>query len=103
MAPADISIGAFLTEIRRQSTIRLSEALYLFCGPGGGILVPTSSIVSKVYEQYKDPDGFLYMSVALENTFGGLQIVTNLTTGMLDRMLYTSSRVARTLGLHILA
>ena len=98
LVPGDISVGGLLSEIRKQASVRPEEAIFIFCG-GGGVLVPTSETVSHIYEKYKDEDGFLYMVVALENTFGALQILDMLTFGVLDYLLKGSSRVSRTLGL----
>ena len=100
LAPADISMGAFLSEIRKQANIRSEEALFLFCGSNNGILVPTSNSISQVYDKYKDEDGFLYMVVALENTFGAWYTVKRMSFGMLDNVLTGSGKFARGLGLY---
>ena len=34
------------------------------------VLPPTAALLSSVYEAHKDPDGFLYITYAGENTFG---------------------------------
>jgi GABA(A) receptor-associated protein len=99
LAPSDISVGGFLGEIRKQACLRPEEAIFIFCGSGGGVLVPTGDNMADIYEKYKDDDGFLYIIVALENTFGALQTIDMLTFGVLDGMLRSSSRAARTLGL----
>ncbi len=94
LAPKDISIAGFLNEIRKQASIGPEQAIFLFCG-SAGVLVPTGYTISQVYEKHKDEDGFLYITVALENTFGLLRAVD----AMLDEMLTTSSRVSNALGL----
>ena len=99
LAPRDISVGAFLGEIRKQASVNPEEAIFIFCGGNGGVLVPTSNNIAQVYEDYQDEDGFLYMTAALENTFGALYTVDTLAFGMLDNVLKVSERVARTLGL----
>lgn len=44
------------------------QALYAFCN---NTLVPSSMLMSQVYAIHKDPnDNFLYITYALENTFG---------------------------------
>lgn len=98
LVPCVISVGGFLGEIRKQANVSPEEAIFIFCG-NGGVLVPTSNTMEEIYEKYKDEDGFLYITVALENTFGALQTVDMLTFGVLDSMLKSSSRIARTLGL----
>ena len=94
LAPSDISVGGFLGEIRKQASIRPEQAIFLFCGKSS-VLVPASYTLDHVYEVYKDEDGFLYMTVALENTFGTLGNLEYL----LDEVLKGGGRVARTLGL----
>ena len=100
LAPKDISVGGFLNEIRKQSHISPEEAIFIFCGSGGGVLVPTNNTISQVYDTYKDEDGFLYITAALENTFGSLHTIEFLTVGVIDEILKSSGRVARTLGLN---
>ncbi|KVI09408.1 Autophagy protein Atg8 ubiquitin-like protein [Cynara cardunculus var. scolymus] len=34
------------------------------------MLPPTAALMSAIYEENKDEDGFLYMSYSGENTFG---------------------------------
>lgn len=93
LAPQDISVGGLLNEIRRQSSLKPAEAIFLFCG-SGGVLVPTSYKLAQVYEKYKDEDGFLYFTVAMENTFGGLAMIEQ----SLDYVLKTSSNLVKRLG-----
>lgn len=92
LAPQDISVGGLLNEIRRQSSLKPAEAIFLFCG-SGGVLVPTPHKLSQVYEKYKDEDGFLYITVAMENTFGGLVMLEK----TLDCVLENSSKLIRKL------
>ena len=89
LAPQEISIGGLLNEIRRQSSLKPTQAIFLFCG-SSGILVPTSHTLLQVYEKHKDEDGFLYFVVAMENTFGGFIILES----MLDQVLKTSGKIA---------
>jgi len=68
ISPKDISLGAFLNEVRKKSSIKPEEAIFMFCDDN--VLVPTNHLISQVYERYADDDGFLYLTVTLENTFG---------------------------------
>lgn len=36
------------------------------------MLVTAAAMMSAIYEEYKDEDGFLYMTYSSENTFGSL-------------------------------
>ena len=97
LSPLDISVSAFLGQIRKQSNISSEEAIYLYCGSNGGTIVPITDTIGDVYNKYKDEDGFLYMTVTLDNAFG----VVHSLNYVLDNVLDSSSRLAKTLGLHI--
>jgi GABA(A) receptor-associated protein len=68
LVPGDITIGKFLFEIRKQLNIKADTAIFLFVG--NGVLPPTSSMMSHIYNMYKDNDNFLYMMINTESTFG---------------------------------
>jgi len=93
LAPQNITVGGLLNEIRRQSTVQSSQAIFLFCG-SNGILVPTSQTLLQVYEKHKDEDGFLYFTIAMENTFGAFHNFENLSQECLDCVLKTSAKIA---------
>ena len=93
LVPHVITMGGFLREIRNQTSIQSNEAIFLFCG--NGVLVPTGSGISEVYEKYKDRDGFLYITVATENTFGVWSALNNVVDGVFN----SSGRIARTIGI----
>lgn len=88
LTPVDISIGAFLHEIRKQAKVKAEEAIFLFFG--NGVLAPTAFTMSQAYEKYKDEDGFLYITVALENTFG-----ESVYDYVMTRILESSSSIAK--------
>lgn len=68
LVPRDLSVGQFLFVIRRRIQLSPEKALYLFVGRK--IMAPTSEIIDGLYERYRDPDGFLYMTYSGENCFG---------------------------------
>lgn len=87
----DLSIASFLTELHKHSDIDSSKAIFIFCGKNN-VLVPTNYTLGQVYEKYVDTeDGFLYITLTLENTFG-----TVIDT-ILDSILHYSGRISRTL------
>ena len=53
--------------IRNFIKVKSHEAIFLFIN---NKLIPNTTLLSEVYETHKDPDGFLYINVALESTFG---------------------------------
>ncbi|KLT45335.1 light chain 3 [Cutaneotrichosporon oleaginosum] len=70
LVPADLTVGQFVYVIRRKR-IKLSpeKAIFIFVDD---ILPPTAALMSAIYEEHKDEDGFLYIMYASENTFGDL-------------------------------
>lgn len=67
LVPNNLVMGRFVHEIRTHIKIDSQQSLFLFAD---GILVPNSEPISQVYSRHKDPDGFLYITYATENTFG---------------------------------
>eukprot|EP01088_Endostelium_zonatum_P015650 TRINITY_DN3945_c0_g1_i1.p1 TRINITY_DN3945_c0_g1~~TRINITY_DN3945_c0_g1_i1.p1 ORF type:complete len:140 (-),score=20.69 TRINITY_DN3945_c0_g1_i1:85-504(-) len=67
LAPGEITIAQFLLELRQHMTVDASSAIYLFFGE----TTPNpSALLISTYENFKDEDGFLYITYAGEKTFG---------------------------------
>ena len=67
LVPNDLSVGQFTYVIRRRIQINPEKALFIFVK---NVLPPNGALMSDVYADHKDADGFLYMTYAGENTFG---------------------------------
>jgi len=67
LVPKDLTCGQFLFVIRKRIKLSPEKALFMFVND---MLPPTHSLMSEVYEENKDDDGFLYFIVSTENTFG---------------------------------
>ena len=67
LVPKDLNIGQFQYVVRKRINLNQELALFFFINE---ILPSTHQILSSVYEEYKDKDGFLYISYSGENTFG---------------------------------
>ena len=67
LVPADLTIGQFCYVIRKRLKLNSEKAIFLFIN---GKLPPTSSLISIIYDEHKDTDGFLYVTYSGENTFG---------------------------------
>ncbi len=67
LVPCDLTIGQFLYVIRKRIKLPPESALFLFVN---GSIPSASMLMSSIYENEKDPDGFLYITYAQENTFG---------------------------------
>lgn len=68
LAPEDLTIGQFLTVIRKRIKVNDSESIFLFIDDN--TMPPTSNSLSQIYHDYKDEDGFLYITYCSENVFG---------------------------------
>ena len=62
-----ITIGQVLYIIKKRIDILPQQAIFLICN---NILLMNTDIIENVYNKYKDEDGFLYIFITLENTFG---------------------------------
>jgi GABA(A) receptor-associated protein len=68
LVPGDLTMGQLQYVIRKRLTLTPDKALFLFIN---NAVTPTSSLVSTIYEEYQDKDTmFLYVTYAMENTFG---------------------------------
>ena len=67
LVPLDLTMGQFCFVVRKRISLPAERALFLMVGSN---LAPSSALVTNVYEEHKDKDGFL-QDLAGENTFGG--------------------------------
>jgi GABA(A) receptor-associated protein len=67
LVPFDLTVGQFLYVLRKRLKISSEKALFILFN---NELPPNSDMVSNVYKNKKDDDGFLYATVSLESTFG---------------------------------
>ncbi|XP_057996607.1 autophagy-related protein 8C-like [Hevea brasiliensis] len=70
LVPADLTVGQFVYVIRKRIKLSAEKAIFVFVK---NTLPPTVALMSAIYEENKDEDGFLYMSYSGENTFGSHQ------------------------------
>ena len=68
LIPGDLTMGQFMFVIRKRIKLAETDSLFLFINDK--IIPLSSSLVSSIYEEYKDEDGFLYVSYCNENVFG---------------------------------
>lgn len=68
LVPDDLTMGQFSYVIRKRIKLNPEKAIYLFVDDR--FLMPSSALVSDVYQKNKCDDGFLYVSFSSENTFG---------------------------------
>lgn len=65
--PVDLTVGQFVYVIRKRIKLPSEKAIFIFVND---ILPPTAALISTIYEEHKDDDGFLYVLYSGENTFG---------------------------------
>ncbi|KAH0942245.1 hypothetical protein HID58_001882 [Brassica napus] len=65
--PADLTVGQFVYVIRKIIKLSAEKAIFIFVD---NVLPPTGALMSAVYEEKKDDDGFLYVTYSGENTCG---------------------------------
>ena len=70
LVPEDITMAAFTAVIRKNMGASLSaeQSIYLFVNDT--VLVAQGQMMGLVDNDHKNKDGFLYITYALENTFG---------------------------------
>lgn len=61
--------GSFLCALRKNCQLEPTHALFCFVGKNH-ILPAQASLMSQLYAEHKDVDGFLYITYTEESTFG---------------------------------
>ena len=69
LVPSDLTFGQFMYVIRKRINLEPEMGLYMFVGEGSCIPNNTS-LIGRVYDDFRDKDGFLYINYSGENTFG---------------------------------
>jgi GABA(A) receptor-associated protein len=68
LVPLTFTVGQFMHLIRQRMTLKPEQALFLFINEK--TIPPTSALISQLYKEYKDTDGYLTFTYCIENTFG---------------------------------
>ncbi|PVV02489.1 hypothetical protein BB560_003055 [Smittium megazygosporum] len=69
LVPADLTVGQFVYVIRKRIKLSSEKAIFIFVND---TLPPTAALMSAIYSECQDPDGFLYVTYSGENTFGSI-------------------------------
>lgn len=67
IVPRDLTIGQFLYILKKRINIEPTQSIFLICN---NILLINTETIASIYNKFKDEDGFLYICISLENTFG---------------------------------
>lgn len=68
LVPCDFTISRFVSVIRKR--LKADQYTGIFIYVNENILPPGNEYIHKIYNEYKDEDGFLYIRYNSENTFG---------------------------------
>jgi GABA(A) receptor-associated protein len=60
--PADLTVGQFVYVIRKRIKLSPEKAIFIFVDE---VLPPTAALMSSIYEEHKDEDGFLYITYVI--------------------------------------
>merc|ERR1711861_16432 len=68
LVPQELTVGQFVYLVRKRLRLPPEKAIFIFVN---GVLPSTgAALMSQMYKDYKDPDGFLYVTYSGENVFG---------------------------------
>ena len=67
LVPKDMTMPQFIFVIRKRIKLDPSQTLFVMVN---NTLVGSSKLISEIYDELKDKDGFLYVTYTNENTFG---------------------------------
>jgi GABA(A) receptor-associated protein len=67
LVPRELTVGQFVYVLRKRIHLSAEKALFVFIND---TLPPTSGLLTTIYKEHMDEDGFLYMMYASESTFG---------------------------------
>ncbi|CAG0879356.1 unnamed protein product [Darwinula stevensoni] len=68
LVPQELSMSQFVQIIRNRMQLSSTQAFYLLVGNRS--LAAMSKTMLEIYNELKDPDGFLYVSYASQEVFG---------------------------------
>ncbi|RDA89580.1 hypothetical protein CP533_3013 [Ophiocordyceps camponoti-saundersi (nom. inval.)] len=63
LVPSDLTVGQFVYVIRKRIKLSPEKAIFIFVEE---VLPPTAALMSSIYEEHKDDDGYVHISIGLE-------------------------------------
>tara|TARA_A100001015_G_C14923570_1_gene685309 strand:+ start:75 stop:560 length:486 start_codon:yes stop_codon:yes gene_type:complete len=67
IVPNNLTVGQFMYILKKRINIDHTQSIFLLCN---NQLVINTELINNLYLRQKDYDGFLYIIITLENTFG---------------------------------
>jgi GABA(A) receptor-associated protein len=68
LVPGELTVGQFIYVVRKRLSLSSDKAIFLFTS--NNTLPPTSKLMSSLFVDFKDEDGFLYLFFSGESVFG---------------------------------
>jgi hypothetical protein len=81
--------GQFVYVIRKRIKLSPEKAIFIFVDE---VLPPTAALMSSIYEEYKDEDGFLYITYSGENVCIRFILLPQLFFGKADLLVFAPFR-----------
>ncbi|XP_023685213.1 microtubule-associated protein 1 light chain 3 gamma [Paramormyrops kingsleyae] len=69
LVPFELTMGQFLSLLRSKIDLSPTQTLYLMLSDHS--MSCMSASMGEIYTQYRDPDGFLYITYTSQDMFGG--------------------------------
>merc|ERR1711924_465580 len=69
LVPQELTVGQFVYVVRKRLRLPAEKAIFIFVD--GHLLSTGAALMRQMYKDFKDKDGFLYITYSGENTFGG--------------------------------
>src|SRR6266496_6193702 len=66
LVPADLTVGQFVYVIRKRIKLSPEKAIFIFVDE---VLPPTAALMSSIYEEHKDEDGFFIHNILWRKYF----------------------------------
>ena len=70
LVPVDLTAGQLMYILRQKMKLKPEDSIFMLLGKNYNMIPATSQIISSLYYDYKDEDGFLYIIYTGESTFG---------------------------------
>lgn len=67
LVPSDLTVGQFMYVLRRRIKLDSTKSIFIFVEK---TIPATQDVFSDIYSKYHNNDGFLYLTIKGENTFG---------------------------------
>jgi len=67
LVPSNFTMGEFMHTVRKRLLLAPELAIFVYIN---GSICSAGSVLSQLYKEHKDPDGFLYLVYSEETTFG---------------------------------